>query len=43
MQLNDYLVTNLTGVDIKTSRNVKMRNTLTLISDNGEVIDVDDI
>lgn len=40
MQLNDYLVTNLTGVDIKTSRNVKMRNTLTLISDNGEAIDL---
>jgi len=40
MQLNDYLVTNLTGVDIKTSRNVMMRNTLTLIGDDGEAIDL---
>jgi hypothetical protein len=40
MQLNDYLVTNLTGIDIKTSRNVKLRNTLTLIGDQGESIDL---
>jgi len=40
MQLNDYLVTNLTGVDIKTSRNVMMRNTLTLVGDDGEAIDL---
>jgi len=40
MQLNDYLVTNLTGVDIKTSRNVMMKNTLTLVGDDGEAIDL---
>ena len=40
MQINDYLVTNLTGVDIKTSRNVKLRNTLTLIGENEETIDL---
>jgi len=40
MELNDYLVGNLTGVDIKTSRNVRMRNTLTLVGDNGDAIDL---
>ena len=40
MELNDYLVGNLTGVDIKTSRDVKLRNTLTLVGDKGEAVDL---
>lgn len=40
MQINDYLVSNLTGVNIKTSRNVRLHNTLTLVGDNGEAVDL---
>lgn len=40
MEINDYLVSSLTGVDIKTSRNVKLYNTLTLVGEDGKTIDL---
>ena len=40
MEINDYLVSSLTGVNIQTSRNVKLYNTLTLVGEDGKTIDL---
>ena len=40
MEINDYLVSSLTGINIQTSRNVKLYNTLTLVGEDGKTIDL---
>lgn len=41
--MNEYFLDNLTGVNVQTSRNVKLKNSLTLIGENGEsiILDID--
>jgi len=39
--MNEYFLDNLTGVNIKTSRNVELKNSLTLIGEKGESIILD--
>jgi len=39
--MNEYFLDNLTGINIKTSRNVELKNSLTLIGEKGESIILD--
>lgn len=41
--MNEYFLDNLTGVNVQTSRNVKLKNSLTLIGEKGEsiILDID--
>lgn len=41
--MNEYFLYNSTGVNVQTSRNVKLKNSLTLIGEKGEsiILDID--
>ena len=41
--MNEYFLDNLTGVNVQTSRDVKLKNSLTLIGEKGEsiILDID--
>jgi len=39
--MNEYFLDNLTGINIKTSHNVELKNSLTLIGEKGESIILD--